>query len=447
MAKKNWGEGIDDFYFHNRPSLRYFFYFNRKRGINKQKVHSALWRSLCAPPERGEQSGGLSARPPRACFFKNRSLAQEAATEGAGRSGCRRPPVSTGVAVSLRRLGAPWRRSPAPGSPASGNSEGPEPVPNILGPSLPGRLGGWTAGRRAPREFGDVATSLAANPDATTINIEGPGETPKRPGPPRGSGREEDDELLGNDDSDKTELLAGQKKSSPFWTFEYYQTFFDVDTYQVFDRIKGSLLPIPGKNFVRLYIRSNPDLYGPFWICATLVFAIAISGNLSNFLIHLGEKTYHYVPEFQKVVSIAATVIYAYAWLVPFALWGFLLWRNSKVMNIVSYSFLEIVCVYGYSLFIYIPTAILWIIPQKAVRWILVMMALGISGSVLAMTFWPAVREDNRRVALATIVTIVLLHTLLSVGCLAYFFDAPELDHLPTTAVVPNQTVVAAQSS
>lgn len=39
---------------------------------------------------------------------------------------------------------------------------------------------------------------------------------------------------------------------------------------------------------------------GPFWICATLVFAIAISGNLSNFLIHLGEKTYHYVPEFQK---------------------------------------------------------------------------------------------------------------------------------------------------
>lgn len=27
-------------------------------------------------------------------------------------------------------------------------------------------------------------------------------------------------------------------------------------------------------------------------------------------------------------------------------------------MNIVSYSFLEIVCVYGYSLFIYIPTAV-----------------------------------------------------------------------------------------
>ncbi|XP_011829276.1 PREDICTED: protein YIPF1 [Mandrillus leucophaeus] len=262
-------------------------------------------------------------------------------------------------------------------------------------------------------EFGIAATSLAANPDATTVNIEDPGETPKhQPGPPRGSGREEDDELLGNDDSDKTELLAGQKKSSPFWTFEYYQTFFDVDTYQVFDRIKGSLLPIPGKNFVRLYIRSNPDLYGPFWICATLVFAIAISGNLSNFLIHLGEKTYHYVPEFRKGCY-------------P---------RKRQYINRITFGLMR-------------QFPILWIIPQKAVRWILVMIALGISGSVLSMTFWPAVREDNRRVALATIVTIVLLHMLLSVGCLAYFFDAPEMDHLPTTTATLNQTVAAAKSS
>ncbi|XP_044539391.1 protein YIPF1-like [Gracilinanus agilis] len=66
------------------------------------------------------------------------------------------------------------------------------------------------------------------------------------------------------------------------------------------------MLPIPGRNFVRLYIRSNPDLYGPFWICATLVFAIAISGNFSNFLIHLGDKTFHYVPEFRKGLLNAA---------------------------------------------------------------------------------------------------------------------------------------------
>ncbi|EMP33587.1 Nucleoporin NDC1 [Chelonia mydas] len=189
------------------------------------------------------------------------------------------------------------------------------------------------AGERSS-EFDDASNLLAGNPDATTISIDEPSENPKNQyGLLQDSRREEDDELLGTDDSDKTEVL---------------------------DRIKGSVFPIPGKNFVRLYIRSNPDLYGPFWICATLVFAIAISGNLSNFFIHLGKPAYRYVPEFRKV-SIAATAIYAYAWLVPLALWGFLMWRNSKVMNIVSYSFLEIVCVYGYSLFIYIPTA--WLQP------------------------------------------------------------------------------------
>lgn len=64
------------------------------------------------------------------------------------------------------------------------------------------------------------------------------------------------------------------------------------------------------------------------------------------------------------------------------------------------------------------PLQILWIIPQKVVRWVLVMFSLCLSGSVLVMTFWPAVRDDNRRIALATVGAIILLHALLSVGCL-----------------------------
>lgn len=31
------------------------------------------------------------------------------------------------------------------------------------------------------------------------------------------------------------------------------------------------------------YIQPNPDLYGPFWISVTLIFAIAIFGNLATF--------------------------------------------------------------------------------------------------------------------------------------------------------------------
>ncbi|KAM4721234.1 protein YIPF1 [Rhinophrynus dorsalis] len=292
------------------------------------------------------------------------------------------------------------------------------------------------------QEFDDAANLLAANPDATTVSI---GESEDTGGSHMGRMSGEEDDLMGNEDSDKTELLAGQKKSAPFWTFDYYQTFFDIDTYQVLDRIKGSVLPIPGRNFVRLYVRSNPDLYGPFWICATLVFTITISGNLSNFLLHQGKPQYHYVPEFRKV-SIAASAIYAYAWLVPLALWGFLTWRHSKVMSMVSYSFLEIVCVYGYSLFIYIPTSVLWIIHFEILRWILMALALCLSGAVLLLTFWPAVREDNRRIAVTTLVVIMLLHALLAFGFVEYFFDPPEENHSTYTKESLNGTKGAIQA-
>lgn len=56
-------------------------------------------------------------------------------------------------------------------------------------------------------EFDDAANLLAANPDATTISIDEPIEIPKNQhGRLQEPGREEDDELLGTDDSDKTEV-------------------------------------------------------------------------------------------------------------------------------------------------------------------------------------------------------------------------------------------------
>ncbi|KAM3866280.1 protein YIPF1 [Diretmus argenteus] len=270
------------------------------------------------------------------------------------------------------------------------------------------------------QEFEEAGNLLGANRDATTISIEDDEVKPQKQRRVSGMTPGDDEDPLADDD--KTELLSGQKKSAPFWTFPYYQTFFDVDTHQVKERIIGSVLPWPGKNFIHLHLRKNPDLYGPFWICTTLVFAIAISGNISSFLV---QPNYKYVPEFRKV-TIAATAIYSYASFVPLALWGLLLWRNNKVMNLVSYSFMEIVCVYGYSLSIYIPAVVLWIIPYEPLRWCSIVVALCLSGSVLMLTFWPAVRDDRLRVAMAIMSAILALNILLAIGSKAYFFSKPE---------------------
>lgn len=270
------------------------------------------------------------------------------------------------------------------------------------------------------QDFQDEGGFMNSSDGTTTVSIndESLSKTPKQGG---AAGAFDDDrDPLETDD--KTELLGGEKKNSAFWTLEFYQTFFDVDTRQVVSRIIGSVLPWRGRNFVRHYIRNNPDLYGPFWICATLVFAIGVSGNLSSFLAHLynSEK---YVPNFRKV-TVAATVIYSYAWLVPLALWGFLTWRNRKISNLVSYSFMEIVCVYGYSLFIYIPVVLMWAIPYEPLHWITIVVALCLSGSVLVLTFWPVVREDQLRVTASVLSVIILLHVLLALCCKTYFYSS-----------------------
>lgn len=285
------------------------------------------------------------------------------------------------------------------------------------------------------QDFDDSGNILEPTRDAVTISIEDEDvkfDNQRKAGP-KDDAYEEEPET--SDDQEK--LLSGQKTNAAFWTFEYYQKFFDIDTYHVKERIIGSVLPWPRKNFVHVYLRRNPDLYGPFWICTTLVFAIAISGNISTFLVNLGKPEYKYTPEFRKV-TIAATAIFSYAWLVPLALWGVLLWRSNKAMNLVSYSFMEIVCVYGYSLAVYIPAVIIWILPFMWLQWMSIVIALCLSGSVLVMTFWPAVREDHPKVYIAILSAILVLNVLLAVGCKMYFFSKPEAIILnPTDPPVP----------
>ena len=53
-------------------------------------------------------------------------------------------------------------------------------------------------------------------------------------------------------------------------------------------------------------------------------------------------------------VTLAATAIFSYWWVIPFVLFAVLWWRG----NPARYTFLELICVYGYSLAIYIPISV-----------------------------------------------------------------------------------------
>ncbi|XP_062874859.1 protein YIPF2 [Trichomycterus rosablanca] len=286
------------------------------------------------------------------------------------------------------------------------------------------------------QEFAEAEDLLSVDPGASTVSISSYSSAIIS------ASSSKDVKLNLSDDEDSqqesSELLGGEKQSSGFWTFEYYQSFFNVDTVQVLDRIKWSLIPLPGRNFIKHHIRSNPDLYGPFWICVTLVFSMAISGNISTFLSKMDDPKYHYRPQFHRV-TIAAVAVFLYAWLVPLGVWGFMTWRQNAARQASAYSFLETVCVYGYSLFIYIPTSILWIIPFDWLQWLLIVIAMLVSGSLLVITFWPAVRDDTRMTAFSILTAIVLLHALLAIGFKMYFFQTAVEIAGPTTIPLTTQ--------
>ncbi|MCO5580561.1 hypothetical protein L7F22_034429 [Adiantum nelumboides] len=61
-----------------------------------------------------------------------------------------------------------------------------------------------------------------------------------------------------------------------------YQPYFNVDTEEVFQRVLQSFLLDRGQ-FISL-TSHNPDLYGPFWICTTLVFVASACGNFGSYL-------------------------------------------------------------------------------------------------------------------------------------------------------------------
>lgn len=78
---------------------------------------------------------------------------------------------------------------------------------------------------------------------------------------------------------------ADKPATYSFFSIEYYQQFFNVDTSIVSERIISSMIPRRAPpSYLKQNIGLNPDLYGPFWIVTTLVLDDSLLYSLSEFL-------------------------------------------------------------------------------------------------------------------------------------------------------------------
>ncbi|MBA0687377.1 hypothetical protein Goari_014922, partial [Gossypium aridum] len=90
--------------------------------------------------------------------------------------------------------------------------------------------------------------------------------------------------------------------------------------------------------------------YGPFWICTTLIFVAASIGTFVTYVAHkLRDKEWNYDI---NLVTWSAGVFYGYVTVVPLVLYVILKYFSAPS------GLVQLFCLYGYSLFIFIPALV-----------------------------------------------------------------------------------------
>lgn len=121
----------------------------------------------------------------------------------------------------------------------------------------------------------------------------------------------------------------------------------------------------------------------------------------------------------------------------PAFIYFFFRWR----FNGVEYTFLELLCIYGYSLTIFIPISILWIIPVNWLQWTSTFVASLISGSVLVVTFWPRVNAEHKRFNALSMLIVLLAHLLMAVCIMLVFFHVSD-KNIDLSSTTPATTLL-----
>lgn len=205
------------------------------------------------------------------------------------------------------------------------------------------------------------------------------------------------------------------------WTFEYYQQFFDVDSETVKTRTLQALFPT--HNFFET-CDGNPDLYAPVWFSTTVITVLYFSSTVAGYLAAHNSGT-PFAYQF-STLTIAATLIWSYTFLIPVAVWGLLRWYKCEP------SILEILCLYGYSNAAWVPVSIVAISPLEFLhftavsnwlRWIAVIVGFLISGAFLLRNLLPVVNRADAKTAQLMTVGVVCLHVAFAVSIKVLFFS------------------------
>lgn len=188
-----------------------------------------------------------------------------------------------------------------------------------------------------------------------------------------------------------------------------YKSYFDIDTADITKRLKSSLLMfyLPDKfrseviGAQRDENHKGPDLYGPLWITFTLVFFVAVrnltnnlarnkdishlltypsllfvacpqlTSNLSAYIRAPSRQDFEY--DINHMVR-ALSVLFSFVFVVPAVFW-----LMTQCLGMQALLLVDWVCLYGYSMVVYIPATLLCLIPLQIFIWVVLAVATAVS--------------------------------------------------------------------
>jgi hypothetical protein len=242
-------------------------------------------------------------------------------------------------------------------------------------------------------------------------------------------------------------------RTGGIFSFDYYAWYFDVDSNDVARRCLFAINPLNKTPFLEqedtfggqlesgrsgLVAGGNPDLYGPFWICTTVVFVLFFASSLMGMLFSSWQGVKY---EYQfDLLTGAAGLMFGYTFVVPVVLWLVIRYLDISPATTV----LQLICLYGYSNITWIPIAILSISPlvgtptlSNIIRWVFIGLGFVVSGSFLAKNIYKTIVPSldhsqsltvNKRPALFVLVGVLAMHVGLAIGIKFLFFAGIKIN-------------------
>lgn len=228
------------------------------------------------------------------------------------------------------------------------------------------------------------------------------------------------------------------------FSLKFYAHYFDVDTSDVLRHSLLALNPFTPRQVFLFHTDDNPDpsppdLYGPFWITSTVIFALFFASSVTGVII--SKFVHHSTYEYRfDLLTGAATMLYSYTFI-----WPPILWLVSRYQGLLTQqpnaSLVSFVSLYGYSNVIWIFVAILAVMPLDGLlpkftdlfRWFVVGLGYVFSSIFIARNlralFLPNDTANvvvDRKPGMVLLAAALLIQVAVSIS-VKYLFFANEL--------------------